>query len=353
MSLFVLTLAAAQPVAPTTLERHAAVKLATEAYRAASGFNGEVQLSFGPDDFLWSSYPGGPTNAQAHWLRSEQPWPWASITKQVAAVMVMQQVEDGKLELDAPVARYLPLPGASPAPTVRQLLQHRSGLRNPDDSAKDKAGLPSFYTDGATGLDWCLAEREPVPTEGWTYNNCDYLLLGRLLETVSGKSFGQLFLERIKRPANLARAGMIEGPSPFLVGYRADDPIRYERYGAAAGLAGRLQDVVAFSRALMDGKLLSATAIDALWKGDPKLGFMALGQWSFAVPLKGCAKPVRIVERRGAIQRYGLRNFIFPDQGIALAMATYQDGFDYGELWTGKGPAFDYLSAIVCGRAPD
>ena len=49
-----------------------------------------------------------------------------------------------------------------------------------------------------------------------------------------------------------------------------------------------------------------------MWTGDPALGYMALGQWAFDAPLEGCIGDVRIIERRGAIGKYQLRNIILP-----------------------------------------
>ena len=74
-------------------------------------------------------------------------WRWASVTKQVTAALVMQQVDSGRIALDEPVTRYLP-DFAGPtgsAVTVRRLLQHTSGLPNPDDTPRGGDGFPEFY----------------------------------------------------------------------------------------------------------------------------------------------------------------------------------------------------------------
>lgn len=114
-------------------------------------------------------------------------WPWASVTKQVMAVAVMQQVEKGKLDLDAAADKYLPaLAGDAQAPTIRQLLQHQSGLRNPDDTPEDATGIPDFYTTGPSGIDFCLKDRTAPSENGWRYNNCDFIVLGAVLESVTG-----------------------------------------------------------------------------------------------------------------------------------------------------------------------
>ncbi|MDP4574746.1 serine hydrolase domain-containing protein [Qipengyuania sp. G39] len=305
-------------------------------------FPGEVQL-----------YRDGMT----YWVRSapdceNATWPWASITKQVVAVLVMQEVERGALELDALATSYLPFPPAQDiaAPTVREVLQHQSGLRNPDDSPQDANGVPDFYSTGPSGVEWCLAGRSAPPAEGWTYNNCDYIVLGAVLESVTGRPIGALIGERFRtagiqgpmlaprRPRSLARSD-------------ADFPFDISRYGASAGIVGSMNDIIAFDRALLDGRLLSLEARAEMWESDPALGYMALGQWVYDVPLAGCDGAVRIVERRGAIGGYQLRNFILPETEMALVLAVKDENFDFGELWQQQGRSFDILSAAACGDA--
>ncbi|WP_435202511.1 serine hydrolase domain-containing protein [Qipengyuania sp. 902] len=305
-------------------------------------FPGEVQL-----------YRDGLT----YWVRSapdceNATWPWASITKQVVATLVMQEVERGTLALDAPATSYLPLPPAGDlaSPTIRELLRHESGLRNPDESPVDANGVPDFYSTGPSGLEWCLAGRSALPAGGWTYNNCDYIVLGAVLELVTGRPIGTLIGERLRaagvhgpmlatrRPRSLARSG-------------AEFPFDISRYGASAGIVGSLNDIIAFNRALLDGRLLSPEARAEMWKSDPALGHMALGQWVYDVPLAGCDGPVRIVERHGAIGGYQLRNFILPETEMALVLAVKDENFDFGELWQQQGRSFDILSAAACGDA--
>jgi CubicO group peptidase (beta-lactamase class C family) len=81
--------------------------------------------------------------------RVGQRWLWASVTKQVTATLVMQEVGNGRMALDAPIGRYLLDFGGDRAITVRELLQHRSGLPNPSDTTADD-DVPGFYRE--TGL---------------------------------------------------------------------------------------------------------------------------------------------------------------------------------------------------------
>lgn len=322
---------------------------------AASGFQGVFAVSEdgarSAGGAIGEAAPGRPFTYQ-------MVFPWASVTKQAVAVMVMQDVAAGRLALDAPASRYLPaLRGGGRSPSLRELLQHRAGLRNPDDSAPDAKGFPSFYTGGPTGIEWCLGGRA-APGGRWRYNNCDYLVLGGVLERVNGRPLPQLFAERIAGPAG-ARVRFVGEP----VGLDADTvwaggpDIGYvetfKRFGSAGGLIGTAADMLAFDRALLSGTLLADRARAEMWRGDPKLGFQALGQWSFPAPLKGCAGPVRLIERRGAIGPFQVRNFIAPDRGVAMVLLTNrgEDKFAFGEIWQGKGVSHDALAAALCPEA--
>jgi D-alanyl-D-alanine carboxypeptidase len=337
-----------------------AVRARFEQAVAGSGFQGVYALSSGgrrlAGGAIGEAAPGTP-------FAYEMVFPWASVTKQVVATMVMQEVAAGRVALDAPASRYLPeLRRGGRSPTVRELLQHRSGLRNPDDSPADATGFPSFYKTGPTGLSWCYAGRGS-PGGNWRYNNCDYLALGALLERVAKRPLPELYVERIGSATGVdARFVIGPGETRADADWRGgpDDAFRtmLARFGAAGGLVGTADDMLGFDQALMSGALLLDRDRAEMWRGDPELGYQALGQWSFDAPLKGCAGPVRLVERRGAIGRFQVRNVIAPDRGMAMVLLTNRgepqgDGraegaFDFGEIWRGRGPSHDLLAAALC-----
>lgn len=282
-----------------------------------------------------------------------QRWPWASVTKQVLAILTMQQLDAGRIALDTPANAYLPaLKAVGIAPTIRELLQHRSGLRNPKDSPVDAAGNPGFYSTGPTGTAWCLVDRR-APAGPWIYNNCDTIVLGAVLEGASGKTLAALFEDGLAKPLRLEGTRFV-GPGddwmpdyakPLASGYA----LPFERYGAAGGLAGTGADLLAIDRGLLAGTLMSPRALAIMWKGDPALGYIALGQWVFDAPLRGCASYVRIVERRGNIGRYQVRNIILPDLDRIIIMFSDDPRLDFGEIWAGRGLTHDVLAATVCG----
>lgn len=340
-------LALAAAAAPPAAEQAAAARVARAA--EASGIVGEVLVGFP----TWHASTCRPAKTSC----GDDLWRRASVTKQVVAVLVMQEVASGRIDLDAPVSRYLPTFRSANAATatVRQLLRHQAGLPNPD-ATPDAGGFPSYYTAAFAGsrdprTGYCAGPVSGPPGGAWTYNNCDYIVAGALLEAVTGRPWQTLVAERIARPLGLRTLGAFPTRRRTVTATIDGKPelaIRVETFGAAAGLYGSAADLYRLDRALMAGRLLAPAQRDAMWAGDPKLGYMGLGQWAFSARLKGCAAPIRIVERRGEIGGVGVRNFILPDLDRVVIAFTNRGGFDFGEVWQGRGPSFDLLSAAAC-----
>ena len=89
-----------------------------------------------------------------------------------------------------------------------------------------------------------------------------------------------------------------------------------------------------------------------MWTGEPKLGFVALGAWVFPATLRGCAKPVELVERRGQIAGIQARNILAPELGVSIVVLTNDGDLDFGEIWLRKGFAYELASAALCEVSP-
>jgi D-alanyl-D-alanine carboxypeptidase len=287
-------------------------------------------------------------------------WRWASVTKQIIAVLVLQEVGAGTIDLDQPVARYLPkfASANSGTLTVRQLLRHQSGLPNPDDSGETSDIIAPYYRydfqgnrDALNG--YCAGPVKGEAGKNWTYNNCDYIVAGALLEAVTGKSWQELVKARIAKPLGLLslRAYPTKGWSRGgTIGGKLEPPIDMEAFGAAGALLGSASDLLEFDEALMSGKLLPQKALGQLWDGQADLGYIALGQWVFEASLKDCSKPIKLVERRGAIGGVQIRNLMAPDLKAAIVIFTdkSETDFNFGEIWQGSGFSHDVLNASLC-----
>jgi CubicO group peptidase (beta-lactamase class C family) len=293
--------------------------------------------------------------------REGQSWIWASITKQVTAILIMQEVERGRLALDTPVGTYLDTYAGRPI-TVRQLLQHQSGLPNPSDTPRDAEDMQSYYretgsviSDTERARGFCAGAPKRVSGGEFEYNNCDYQVLGALLEVVTGLRYDQLIDQRISRPLELESLRMAadgeRGGGADVVGYtdgKAYPAINVATLGAAGALVGNVRDLARLDRALMTDELLSPEARATLWSGVPALGYQALGVWSYSAPLKGCSSPIDLVERRGDFAGTQVRNIIAPDLGRTVIIFVNEETVDFGEVWQGAGLSYDLLAAALC-----
>ncbi len=287
-------------------------------------------------------------------------WRWASVSKQIVAVAVMQQVAAGKLDLDTPVNHYAPALKIANADrvTLRQLLQHTSGLPNVEDGPLNdrKDMLVQFLRASPAPVPGispiCMGPAKAEPGARFEYNDCDTEIVGAVLEAVSGQPLATLLATGIFAPLGMTSARLLApgddaGRPGYMADGRDDGFIDVGRFGAAGAAAGSPRDLWRFDAALMSGKLLPAAQRSTMWAGDPKLGFTALGQWSYTIPLKGCTAPVQLIERRGGIGGVEIRNVIAPERG-RIMIAFDDHGLDYGEPWQGRGAGYELLSAALC-----
>lgn len=290
-----------------------------------------------------------------------QVWRWASVTKQVTATIAMQEVAAGRLDLDAPIARYLP---GSKAPnagriTSRMLMQHISGLPRTEEGPAGRDGWPTFYAvdldSPQTGQAFCEGPTTREPGAEFFYGDCDFIMMTAVIEATSGKPYAALIDERIARPLGLASVGLFPRADPTVAGFSEGQPeitaFRLENFGGAGALYGTTRDLFAFDRALLTGKLIPDAQRAQMWEGKPEYGMAALGQWAFSVPLKDCGDtPVRIIERRGFIGGGVLRNIILPELDIVIIMTSNRAEADaaFGEIWQQAGITHDVMRAALC-----
>ena len=149
-----------------------------------------------------------------------------SITKTFVATVVLQLVDEGRLRLDDPVETWLP--GVVPDGhriTVRHLLNHTSGLYDVRAHAADAAGARSSSTTGGgpgPRPSWFARAVANPPTfeppgSAYAYSSTGYLLLGQIVEEVTGRSYGKEIEHRIIRPLRL-HGTSLPGTSPRIRG---------------------------------------------------------------------------------------------------------------------------------------
>lgn len=193
----------------------------------------------------------------------------AIITKTFVATVVLQLVGEKRVELDAPVSRYLPglLPNGG-AITVRQLLQHTSGLPDHTFELPDDAGFRSFTPDELIAL---IADKplEFEPGTASSYSNTNYVVAGVLVERITGRSYADVITHRVLRPLGLRDTSLpgtrVGIPSPHARAYlRFDEEVfdvtEYDPsfIGAAGEMISTTADLNRFVDALPAGRPAAA-----------------------------------------------------------------------------------------------
>jgi D-alanyl-D-alanine carboxypeptidase len=200
-----------------------------------------------------------------------------SITKQFSSAVLLQLIEEGKVSLDDPISRYLagfPEPGASA--TVRQLLNHTSGIQS-------YTSIPGWMTEANTGRAYTTEQMiglfrdmpSPArPGEKWDYNNSGYVLVGAIVEKVTGKPWHQAVAERITRPLGLETirygveeptiASMAHGYTVRETGVAPAVKIHMSVPHAAGALVGTVGDLARWGAALHHGKVVKPASYAAM-----------------------------------------------------------------------------------------
>jgi CubicO group peptidase (beta-lactamase class C family) len=260
-----------------------------------------------------------------------------SCTKAFAGVAIMQLVEEGKLDLSAPVSHYLDgLPPEWQPVTIRQLLTHVSGL--PNILQSQTSG--KLVGEGGEDEAWAKVQTMPMEFpigERFTYNQTNYVLLGKIIDKLTGTPFTQIFRERQFQVAGMPNSGF--GDSRDVIpnqaqSYRyvrnldghalSDDKLTnvYEEFPpsrrTAAGIHSTAEEVARWIIALQQGKLLKTkTSLTTLWtpgaynNGSPT-------QWALGWVTKHRAKHTAVIGTGGGRSAF----FVYPDDDLAVVVLT-------------------------------
>ncbi len=248
---------------------------ALDEYSQAHGNVGLQATAILPDGTTWSGASGYANAAKACPLTLAHNLYIGSITKTFTASLVMEQVEAGALSLDDPIETWIPHTDGSKI-TVEMLLRHTSGLPSyTDEIILQLFGLPQkefipeqLYTTIADN------PLKFEPGTGHEYSNTNYLVLGMILEKVTGSSYGELLqnaatqmgLERIYYPAYSSDLIFANGYDETLLhlGKRNLTAFRTSmETGAfsAGGIAGSSHDVAIFFHTLFRKEWLAPETV--------------------------------------------------------------------------------------------
>lgn len=200
----------------------------------------------------------------------------ASVTKQFTAAAILSLVQEGQIGLDDPLSRYVREMPKARRITIRQLLVQTAGVHNFTDDAE---GLRTKSVDRSPAemLDW-IAHLRPTlmfkPGSRWAYSNSNYMLLGLVIERVTGQSLQTVFAQRLFAPAGLKHTAL-DLPADLVPhrarGYRrvpqapsgqiVADWVSPTMTWAAGGLRTTTGDMLRWSEALFAGKVVDPASL--------------------------------------------------------------------------------------------
>ncbi len=243
-----------------------------DSYAERRGFNGTVIVARGGHILLRRAYG----QANVEWSVPSSPenrYRIGSLSKPLIATLVMQLVEQGRLNLDGTLGSYLPelYAGTAAAPvTLAQLLSHTSGIADVPGRYDDpwwQTAARQSYSPVEFAREWVKPTMVEKPGATWRYNNNGYFLLGIIIEHVTGESLADNLRQRIFAPAEMAASGLFserEVLPGLAIGYERTPEgtiqhplaINSSVSFAAAGIYATVDDLYRFDRALYGNKLL-------------------------------------------------------------------------------------------------
>lgn len=237
-----------------------------------------------------------------------------SITKQFTAMLVMQQVQSGKINLEATISDYLPAYriDIGNSVTIHQLLTHTSGIPN-------YTSLPTFreisrrpWTVSEFVAECCSGDLEFQPGSKFLYSNSGYFLLGAILEEVTGKTYEELLQGYILHPVGMENSGhdhqqlvlknRASGYYPTAFGYDNADYSDMSVPYAAGAMYSTAEDLYLWHQALCSEDLLSQEHRDIMFTAHQS-GY-AYGWWHDKLAFGSSHDSVEVVWHAGGIRGF-------------------------------------------------
>ncbi len=287
-------------------------------------------------------------------LQPDMVFRLGSITKQFTAVSILMLAEEGKLSLQDRIEKFLPgYPTQGYAITIEHLLTHTSGIQSYTDIPgwmTSKILAPMTVTELVDGF-----KKEPMqfaPGEKWAYNNSAFVLLGAIIEKVSGKTYEAFVKERIFEPLGMTSSyyGSTEPIIPKRVpGYTMDGG-RLRNAGylsmtqpyAAGSLSSSVDDLARWDAALYTEKILKKASLEKAWTSYAlKSGEATKYGYGWALSR---VRGRRSIEHGGGIFGFSTYALRLPDERIYVAVLTNSDS-----PMTAPGYVAKKLAAIAAG----
>ena len=356
-----LFLAFLAPAVRAADDRSAAIDAFVRAYQERQTFNGSVLVAdkgrvvfkkgFGLANREW-----GVPNTPATKFRI------GSVTKQFTSMLILQLVQEKKVDLQAKLGAYLPFyrKDVGDRVTIHHLLTHSSGIPSYTDN---RAAMTEVVRDPFPPAEfvakYCSGDLQFEPGSRFRYNNSGYFILGAVIEAVTGKPYETVLHERILDPLGMKYSGY-DRPVPVIPDRASGYSVTFDGFEnapylnmslpyAAGALYSTVEDLFLWDRALAGDKLLSPELKALLFQPEIAMGpgmSYAYGWMVRQSQVQGAPAKTVGLFHGGAI--FGFSAFIErrPDEGRLVVALSNTPEADLGSLASG-------IFGILDGRAPE
>jgi D-alanyl-D-alanine carboxypeptidase len=264
----------------------------------------------------------------------------ASVTKMFTAAMVLKLAQDGRLSLDDPLARYMPdFPNAAGI-SIRQLLGHTAGISDRTSPADVQPGFSRRDVDMAT-LVTEIAKRPPsfAPGTSQAYSNSGYILLGTVIEAVTGKPWHLAMQEELFSPLgiNATTYGIASSVIPRRVtGYTRDNPNSAYRNApyismtipaSAGALVSTVGDLHRWMRALTAGRVINSASYQQMITPAAPASITTADRYGFGMN-NWRVRGEQMIGHSGQINGFTSILAYLPAQDITIIALANDDSFD-------------------------
>jgi len=271
-----------------------------------------------------------------------------SVSKQFTAMLVMQQVENGTLALDKTINDYLPYfsKEKGEALTIHRLLSHTSGLPHYEGLRRLNIPLDKFREDAITVKSYAqlIAKMDLINEPGtqFYYSSMNYVLLGAILEQVSGQSFSQLIQEKIAQPLKLKNTGFADNDyveNHVVKGYTFKEGGFFEslffdvkgEYKASkfrhqsnayttGGMHSTVDDLYLWTQAIKQNKILSKEMTDKMFT--PNLGGYGYGWFVNHETMIRFNPSIQLISHGGSLEGYSSNVAMYKDGVTVIYLAN-------------------------------
>lgn len=262
-----------------------------------------------------------------------------SIGKQFTATGVMLLAREQRLALDDPLAKYLPgIPPGWSQITLRTMLNHQSGIAQIAPPDSDLLDLRHDYSDEEYTR---LATSRPLdfaPGSDAAYSDTAYVLLGFVINRVSGMFYGDFLQQRVFRPLGMGRTRIISDADIVpdrASGYEPDahGALRNQAWVAPAlnrtadgSLYSTVLDLARWEEALYEGRILQRAELERMWRIDAlRDGRLPLYHYGYGWELNWL-RGHRVVEYDGNWQGFQAAMARYDDRGLTVIVLTNRSG---------------------------